>query len=290
MSSSQIDELIDLARAQLEHPGNWSLATDAGWLTQQYAGLGVHSRLWRGPSGGLLGSAAVRLSESPATVVVASMLRPGAEALWQEQRPWIDMTVQAMPGDMPVQAVSESINEAEAGRWHSAGYELIFEELVMEHALMRGGPADAPRWPAGTTRLEWSLPAAVSAFEVYEAAFGDRPAFPGWTRDEWIERMTGDEAFLPGASLCARIDGVPAGYVVSAPGWVGQVGVIPRYRRRGLAGALVTEALSRQRALGHDTVHLHVNVNNPAAFATWRALGFKPVGRRGRFERHAVPR
>jgi ribosomal protein S18 acetylase RimI-like enzyme len=102
--------------------------------------------------------------------------------------------------------------------------------------------------------------------------------------------MTGDEAFLPVASLCARIGGVAAGYVLSAPGWVGQVGVLPAFRRRGLAGALVTEALSRQRALGHDTVHLHVNVNNPGALATWRALGFEVVGRRGRFERRAVPR
>jgi hypothetical protein len=32
MSSPQIEELIDLARAQLAHPGNWSLATDARWL------------------------------------------------------------------------------------------------------------------------------------------------------------------------------------------------------------------------------------------------------------------
>jgi mycothiol synthase len=282
-----MDELIDLARAQLAHPGNWSLATDARWLAQLYTGPGVHSRLWRAPSGALLGSAAVRVSQAAATVT--SMLRPGAEALWQDQRTWIDLTLQQMPGDMPVQAVSESVTEAEAARWQSAGYELIFEELVMEHALTRGIPVDAPRWPAGTTLLEWSLEAAISSFEVYEAAFRERPGFPGWTRDEWVERMTGDGDFLSKASLCARIDGVAAGYVVSAPGWVGQVGVTPGFRRRGLAGALVTEALVRQRMHGHDTVHLHVNSNNPGAFATWRGLGFEAVGRRGRFERHPLP-
>jgi mycothiol synthase len=290
MTAEHVDELIDLARAQLAHPGNWSLATDAGWLTQHYIGLGVHSRLWRAPSGTLRGSAAVRVSRPPATLLVTSMLRPGAEALWQEQRVWIDTTLQEMPDALPVQVVSESITEAEAARWQSAGYELVFEELVMERAVTIGAPADAPRWPTGATLLEWSPDAAVSSFEIYESAFRERPGFPGWTRDEWIERMTAELAFLPGASLCARIDGVAAGYVVSAPGWVDQVGVIPAFRRRGLAAALVTEALSRQRALGHETVHLHVNVNNPVGLATWRALGFAPVGRRGRFERHAIPR
>ena len=290
MSSIQIDELLDLARTQPARPGNWSLATDAGWLADLYTGPGVQSRVWRAPSGAVLGSAAVRVKHTVATVAVTSMLRPGAEALWQEQRAWIDTTLLGMPGDLPVQVLSESLTDAEAARWQSAGYQLIFEELVMEHALTSGRPADVPLWPAGTTLLEWGPGAAVSSFEVYEAAFRERPGFPGWTRDEWIERMTGDEAFLAGASLFARIDGVAAGYLVSAAGWVDQVGVIPVLRRRGLAGALVTEALARQRAHGHDTVHLHVNVNNPGAFATWRGLGFESVGRRGRFERNAVPR
>jgi len=71
---------------------------------------------------------------------------------------------------------------------------------------------------------------------------------------------------------------------------VGQVGVAPAFRRRGLASALVTEALARLRARGYDTVFLHVNTNNPGALATWRSLGFQPAGRRGRFERIAVPR
>jgi hypothetical protein len=58
----------------------------------------------------------------------------------------------------------------------------------------------------------------------------------------------------------------------------------------GLAAALLIEALGRLRTLGHDTVYLHVNTNNPGALANWRGLGFRPVGRRGRFERNAVPR
>jgi mycothiol synthase len=291
MSSPQIAELIDLACTQLEHPGNWSLATDAGWLSQMYLGPDARSRLWRDSSAALCGSAAVRPSQSPpASVDVTSMLRPDACGIWDEQRTWIETALHDMPSGLPVQAVCEALSDDEAARWRAAGYELTFEELVMEHTLTSGAPAETPRWPAGTTLAEWSSASAVASFEPYEAAFRDRPGFPGFTRAEWIERQTGNDLFLPQASLLARIDGVAAGFVISGAAWIGQVGVAPAFRRRGLAAALVTEALARQRALGHDTVYLHVNTNNPGGLATWRGLGFQRVGRRGRFERNAIPR
>jgi ribosomal protein S18 acetylase RimI-like enzyme len=73
--------------------------------------------------------------------------------------------------------------------------------------------------------------------------------------------------------------------VVCSKGWIDQVGVAPAHRRLGIASALVTEAMSRMRALGTGVARLHVNTNNSAALATWRRLGFRESGRRGRFER-----
>lgn len=284
-------ELIDLARSQLEHPGDWSLATTASWLQQMYLGPDVRSQFWREPDGTLRASAAVREpSGAPAVIAVTSMHRPGADALWDEQRAWIDATLQDVPRDVTVQAVCESLTDVEAARWQSAGYGLTFEELVMEHARTAGSPDETPRWPVGTTLTEWSPAAAVTSFEVYENAFRNRPGFPGLTPAEWIEHQTDNDLFLPEASFLVRIDGAPAGFVISGRGWIGQVGVAPAFRRRGLAGAMVTKSLARLRAGGHDLVHLHVNTNNPGAMATWRGLGFEPVGRRGRFERGAIPR
>ena len=86
------------------------------------------------------------------------------------------------------------------------------------------------------------------------------------------------------------MDGVPAGFVVCSKGWIDQVGVVPARRRLGLAGALVTEAAARMRAAGTPVARLHVNTNNRGALAAWRALGWREVGRRGRFERRPAPR
>jgi ribosomal protein S18 acetylase RimI-like enzyme len=97
-------------------------------------------------------------------------------------------------------------------------------------------------------------------------------------------RQTHNAMFLPDASFCAVRDGTPIGFVISGTGWIGQVGVDPAYRRVGLATALVTEALARMRELGIGVAYLHVNRNNPAGQATWRHLGFRECGRRGRFE------
>ena len=134
------------------------------------------------------------------------------------------------------------------------------------------------RWPHGSTKLEWGDAAATASFEAYEAAFRERPGFPGWSRSEWIERLTGDPDFVPGASLCVLLNGAPAGFVVCSRGWIDQVGVVPSHRRVGLAGALVTEATRRMRATGIRVARLHVNVNNPEARAAWRHLGYREFG------------
>ncbi|HEY6469510.1 MAG TPA: GNAT family N-acetyltransferase [Candidatus Dormibacteraeota bacterium] len=291
MSAWQIADLIDLARSQLEHPGDWSLTTNASWLQQMYLGADVQSHFWRKRTGALRAVAAVReVPGAPAAITVTSMLRPRADALWVEQRAWIETTLRDMPRGIPIEAVCEALTDAEAARWQSAGYDLTFEELVMEHAWTTGSAAEAPRWPVGTALTEWSPAAAVASFEVYENAFRNRPGFPGLTQADWIEHQTDNDLFLTEASFLVRIDGVAVGFVISGHGWIGQVGVAPAFRRRGLAGAMVTEALARLHAVGHELVHLHVNTNNPGAMATWRGLGFEPVGRRGRFERGAIPR
>jgi ribosomal protein S18 acetylase RimI-like enzyme len=98
-------------------------------------------------------------------------------------------------------------------------------------------------------------------------------------------RLTGDDDFLPEASLCVAVDGAPAGFVVAEAGHIDQVGVVPARRRLGLASALVLESTARMRARGIPLARLHVNVNNPPALAAWHKLGWRIVGRRGRFVR-----
>jgi mycothiol synthase len=285
-SVSDLARILELAQAQRPDPVGWSLAVDRHWLEESYSGPLVSTSLEALPSGKLAACAAVKSDFADAgEVTVTAMLRPGSERLWPAQLAWIEAQAEQSSATA-VRVVSENLSEAETLRWTAAGYELVFAELAMERGLTDPSDVHEARWAPDTRILEWDGPAADAGFEVYRAAFAERPGFPGWSRSEWIERLTG-AGFLPGASLCVLRGGVPAGFVVCSEGWIDQVGVAPSYRRLGLASALVTEATARMRRLGIPIARLHVNTNNPEALAAWRHLGWRESGLRGRFERRA---
>jgi ribosomal protein S18 acetylase RimI-like enzyme len=261
-----------------------------------YTGPGAITRLWTLPTGTLTASAAVHAAPAggPGVVTVTSMLRAGHDGLWEAQREWIEATLGETAGGLPgaplVRVVSESLHDAEASRWVSLGFRLVFEELAMELDLSVAVTPPPSPWPRATRVLDWGPEASAASFGVYEAAFGDRPGFPDWTQSQWADRLTGGDDFLPQASFCVLIDDVPVGFVVCSAGWIDQVGVIPARRRAGIASRIVIEAARRLRASGSSIARLHVNTNNDAALAAWRAVGWRVAGRRGRFERNPVPR
>ena len=160
-----LNRILALARSQRPDPGAWSLT-------------GV-VRFLQAASGGELGACASVRSpgedDPVAPRTVASMLRPGSEHLWPEQLAWIqDQVASASAG---VEVARENLTDAEVGRWAAAGFDLVFEELVMERWL--AGEVTPARWPPGTALLEWDAATAAASFAVYEAAFRSRPGFPG---------------------------------------------------------------------------------------------------------------
>jgi mycothiol synthase len=281
---SELARILALARAQRPNPTGWSLAVNVDWLERFYFDIGVARKLDALPSGELGACASLRApSPDHPVATVTSLIRPGCERLWNPQLAWFEARFEAA-GASTVSVVSECLTDDEELRWAGAGYQLVFEELAMERSLSIASDP-RPLWPRDTSILEWGPPAAEASFQVYDSAFRSRPGFPAWSRSEWTDRLTGDDDFLPQASLCALRSGVPAGFVVCSKGWIDQVGVAPAHRRLGIASALVAEAMSRMRALGADVARLHVSTNNSEALATWRRLGFRESGRRGRFER-----
>ncbi|MCK2220940.1 GNAT family N-acetyltransferase [Actinomadura sp. ATCC 31491] len=183
----------------------------------------------------------------------------------------------------PVRLETESLTPEADALFLARGFRRTFAEDVCRRDLAR--PLPAAPLPPELTVAEWSAGTEEAFHAAYSASFADRPGFPGWSREQWVDWLVDDE-FLPGCSLVAReADGTPAGFVACAEGFLIQVGAVPAWRRRGLARALAVAALGRMRAAGAAEAHLDVNVNNPASAALFRGLGFEVVARRARYER-----
>lgn len=198
----------------------------------------------------------------------------------------LDWGLEAAAGvDPAVTVETEALTEAAERLFASRGLRQVFAEDVMRYDLRAGGPPGAAL-PPGLALHEWTPDLAARFFAAYEAAFRERPGFPGWPAERWVAWTAGDDEFRPQWSLLAAGpdgDG-DAGFVTSAEGWIVQVGVVPAWRGRGVGGALVAEALRRMRAEGVDKALLDVNVDNPAA-RLYTRLGFTKLGRRAKFQR-----
>ncbi|MEW9547328.1 GNAT family N-acetyltransferase [Nonomuraea sp. NPDC050783] len=182
----------------------------------------------------------------------------------------------------PVRLETESLTPEAHALFEARGFRRTFAEDVMRRDLTR--PLPDASLPSGLKVEEWSPATEESFYAAYSASFADRPGFPGWSREEWVDWLVDDD-FLPGCSLVAREpDGAAAGFVACAEGFLIQAGAVPGWRRRGLARALAVTALGRMRDAGATEVFLDVNVNNPASAALFHGLGFQTIARRARYE------
>ncbi|MEU4579476.1 GNAT family N-acetyltransferase [Nonomuraea sp. NPDC023979] len=180
-----------------------------------------------------------------------------------------------------VSVETESLTPDADALFVSRGLRQSFAEDVMRLDLHALPPAAIP---AGITVQPWEEDTRHLFFQAYQRSFADRPGFPGWSQQQWID-WTVDDAFRPHCSLVARRhDGDPLGFVTCAQGFLIQIGTLPARRGQGIGQMLALAALERLRASGDTHVLLDINVNNPASAALFSGLGFTPIARRARYE------
>jgi ribosomal protein S18 acetylase RimI-like enzyme len=82
----------------------------------------------------------------------------------------------------------------------------------------------------------------------------------------------------PELFLVAVLDNTIAGTLMAGfdghRGWVWYLGVLPEFRRNGMARALMGEAERRLTALGCPKLNLQVRSSNQEVLAFYRALGY----------------
>ncbi|MFI7597840.1 GNAT family N-acetyltransferase [Actinoplanes sp. NPDC049681] len=307
------EELTGLARRCLDADGGLPLSADPGFLRRRWTGDAVVNLQARTTDGRLVAAGAVRPAAPArrAAFESGSAAEPGPAAVGAPTSPQpyvggsgatfvglVDPAFRScglgarlldrglaegerLGGTVTVE--TESLTNAALELFAGRGLRQVFAEDVLRFDL---GARRVPEvgWPDGTTVSEWSDADAQRFFRVYDAAFRERPGFPGWTAGEWIADLVDDDDFRPEWSLLASLPGAgDAGFVTAAVGWIVQVGVVPAARGRRLGAALVTEALRRMRSGGAAEAWLDVNVDNPAG-TLYRRLGFEDRGRRARFQ------
>ncbi|MBI4830909.1 MAG: GNAT family N-acetyltransferase [Candidatus Lindowbacteria bacterium] len=87
-----------------------------------------------------------------------------------------------------------------------------------------------------------------------------------------------------GASVMARVRGLPAGGVIALSdkgrrvGLIGVVVVVPNMRRRGIGRFMLLDVLRRLKAQHHERAALAVTVENRPAHTLYSSLGFEEIG------------
>ncbi len=295
LQPADVSEIAQLAKARLEVDGGLPLGASDAYIQEHYlpALPGVSIGAFE-IDGRLVACASVEQAHTPddyrATIV--GQVHPshrkrgiGTSLLeWSIAR--AKKLLSTSPADRPhvMLLATESLAAGAADLFERHGFKQLFAEDVMQRDLNAPLP-DTPVSP-NIKFITWAPALASEFFAVYQAAFRERPGFPNWSQDEWVDWLgTEDDDFRPELSLLSYRDDVPVGFVVCAEGWIVQIGVRPEWRNRGVGSALVSEVLSRFRAAGTDRVLLDVNVNNPGAARMYTRLGFQHIGRRARYAR-----
>ena len=280
LDEADLPAVAELARACLAADGGQPFAADPGFLRGCY--LSGAENLAGFDGSALVCVTALRRPSPDAPAVTTGLVHPA----WRRQgigRHAFDWAA-ARAGDAGIRAESEALGAGAHALYLSRGLAQVFAENVME--LPASAAVPAVRGPAGLVLSAWGDADPARFHAVYAAAFRDRPGFPGWPPERWIEWLSDDEDFRAPWTLLATLDDVDAGFIAAAAGgWIVQVGVVPAARGRAIGALLVAEAVRLMRAAGEARITLNVNVNNPHAIALYERLGFVRAGRRARYQR-----
>ncbi|CAN5196051.1 GNAT family N-acetyltransferase [soil metagenome] len=172
----------------------------------------------------------------------------------------------------------------------AAGLEPVRHWFDMERDLRQDVP---PRRTLGDPlRLAPFTPARdEDVRRAHNAAFRDHYGSTERDPGEWKQWFTGSRNFraelsflvLAGPGDDAEIAGYLLGYFYDADfavhgyreGWIGQLGTLPAWRGRGVASALLTEALASYREAGYEQAALDVDsANASGALGLYERAGF----------------
>lgn len=123
---------------------------------------------------------------------------------------------------------------------------------------------------------------------VYNEAFADHWGSTPMSTGSWANQVVASPNFRRGMSFVALGNGEPVGYLAceeypedweqagQRESWVGALGVVRGWRRRGIATALLASSINAMRRAGSQAALIGVDSSSPTgAQHLYRALGFE---------------
>jgi mycothiol synthase len=282
LADSDLPALAELAAACLAADGGQPFAASPAFLRQWYLDGAETLAGFEPDGGGLVCAASLRRRPGggSAGAVTTGLVHPAwrHRGIGRHALGWAS----AAAGNDRMSAKTEALGAGAHALYLSRGLSQVLAEDVMQLPASGRLPSVPP--PAGMTLSQWEQAGPARFHAVYAAAFRDRPGFPGWTQEQWVEWVSDDEDFRAQWALLATVGGTDAGFVVGdAGGWIVQMGVVPEARGQNIGASLIAEAVRRMRAAGLTGITLNVNVDNPHAAALYRRLAFTRIGRRAKY-------
>ncbi|WP_124811801.1 GNAT family N-acetyltransferase [Micromonospora globispora] len=170
-----------------------------------------------------------------------------------------------------------------------------FSVVRWEWTLVRdlNAPVSATAAPGGVELVPFDRRYDEETRLAHNEAYADSPTAMIPDRESWPSHATGLPTFLPDASVLALDSDKPDGnevvgflFTLDHVGVDGRPAVLlhclgtrPSWRRRGLASAMIGNALTACRAAGHHRAELHVGGDNREAVRLYTRLGFAHTGR-----------
>jgi ribosomal protein S18 acetylase RimI-like enzyme len=145
-------------------------------------------------------------------------------------------------------------------------------------------PVQEKPLPASLQWTRWTPEIDLRLMDAFNAAFSEHWGLQTMNEEAWREFFTGVPQFRGDLTYLAMDGDSIAGFCVNwvvAPedareGWIEAIGVIPAWRGRGVASALLVKSLQLFQAEGLPRAALDVDAQNPTgALSLYEKHGFQ---------------
>ena len=174
--------------------------------------------------------------------------------------------------------VSKSERDPGASFLLKKGFSIEHQEWIMGLDLTADTHLSAA-WPPDYSAVSYSKEEAIATFrELYDQIFADFPWYQPYESEQQVARELADPANL----LFLRGNNMSLGFCWTrqrdiTTGEIEPIGLLKKYRRKGLGKNLLLESLFRLKKQGTTRIEIGTWEENQPAIALYRRTGFKRI-------------